>query len=166
MWTVRDTVQARRLGAHPQSELVEALVASDERVAATSHDQEVRAWLRAVGAPLAAPASTDHPPLAEMVGEALRLAHRDAGGPRAAAGCSGSIGMRTSMPSSQRRPAETSAKPSGLFLQPLAPVLCRAALAWDATVSHRPLINTGLSPAHPGDYNARTTGDEPSGRPE
>jgi hypothetical protein len=64
--------------AHPQGDLVEALVACDERVVATSHDQDVRAWLRAVGAPLSTAASPEHPPLAEVVGEALCLAHRDA----------------------------------------------------------------------------------------
>jgi DNA-binding transcriptional ArsR family regulator len=62
---------------HPGADvLVTLLSTTDEDRAAD--DRAVRGWLRALGAPLATPATGRPPPLERVVGAGLRLAHRDA----------------------------------------------------------------------------------------
>lgn len=63
---------------HPGADVLVALLSSPERDSATADDQVVRGWLRAAGAPLVVPPAEKTPPLSEVIGAGLRLAHRDA----------------------------------------------------------------------------------------
>jgi hypothetical protein len=66
---------------HPNADLLRQLATSPDEsggAAAPAHDQPLRAWLAAAGAPLgAAAAEGPQPPLEEVLASALSLAHRD-----------------------------------------------------------------------------------------
>ena len=67
---------------HPQARLLRDLTKAPAQArteARTNHDDEVRAWLAAAGAPLGSPRPKGPPPdLEEALAEALVLSHQDA----------------------------------------------------------------------------------------
>jgi len=67
-----------RNDASPNAALIQALIAAPEDNSNEAHDDNVRGWLHSFGAPLPKSALTEPiPTLAEVIAEALALAHRD-----------------------------------------------------------------------------------------